>query len=246
MPTNLKLMTGKTVGIYRNEINSNTLYLYGPVGNIFDEEDCITAAKVKTEINKIGEKEVTVHIHSYGGDAFEGVAVYNILKQSNKNITVCVDGIAASAASIIAMAGDKIQMPKNTQFMIHKAATGLFGNSKKFEKVQKQLESTNQSLIETYMECFTGSKKELIQFMDDEKFFSAEEALKWGLIDEILNYDSKPLKQKENAKNGTNSFIDEKTVALCNRVIGERNRKYAAFVAALDKAHGRIRNGGKQ
>lgn len=146
------------------------MYLYGPVGDLFGE-DCITAKGVKEALKDFDSNSIDVHIHSYGGDAFEGIAVYNILKQSTKTINVYIDGMAASAASIIAMAGDKTFMPKNTQFMIHNASTGRFGNSKDFEKVQRQLESTNQSLIETYLASFNGSKKELIQFMDDEKFF---------------------------------------------------------------------------
>lgn len=241
---NSKIYSGKSIGIYKNEVSSK-LYLYGPVGDLFGE-DCITANGVKESLNDFSSNSVDVHIHSYGGDAFEGIAVYNILKQSAKTINVYVDGMAASAASIIAMAGDKVLMPKNTQLMIHKAATGLFGNSKDFEKKQRQLESTNQSLIETYLESFVGSEKELIQFMDDEKFFSAKEALEWGLIDEILNYDSKPIERKEPVENKVKPFVDAKAVALSNRVISERNEKHDAFVAALDKAHVQVKNGGKQ
>ncbi len=164
-----KLFKGKNIGVYKNEVDSK-MYLYGPVGDLFGE-DCITAKGVKEALKDFDSNSIDVHIHSYGGDAFEGIAVYNILKQSTKTINVYIDGMAASAASIIAMAGDKTFMPKNTQFMIHNASTGRFGNSKDFEKVQRQLESTNQSLIETYLASFNGSKKELIQFMDDEKFF---------------------------------------------------------------------------
>lgn len=238
---NGKLYSGKNIGIYKNEVGSE-MYLYGPVGDLFGEE-CITAKRVKETLKDFDSIIIDVHIHSYGGDAFEGIAIYNILKQSTKTINIYVDGMVASAASIIAMAGDKIFMPKNTQFMIHRAATGLFGNSKDFEKKQQQLESTNQSLIETYLESFIGSEKELIQFMDDEKFFSAKEALKWGFIDEILNYEAKPLEKKEAIENKGKLFMDTKAIELTDKVLKQREQRLVAYTDAMNKA---FRNGGKQ
>lgn len=237
MTTNLKLLTGKTVGIYRNEKQSATLYLYGPVGNIFGK-DCITASNVKNELNEMDSKEVTIHIHSYGGDAFEGIAVYNVLKQSGKKITVCVDGIAASAASIITMAGDTIQMPRNTQLMIHNAATGLFGNEKEFEIVRKQLESTTQSLRNTYMQRFNRTENELKKLMDEETFFSAEEALRYGLIDEVLKYDAKPIDEESNVQNHSRSFKNNKDIRVTEETLEKRNQRFAAFVNTLAKIAG--------
>lgn len=236
----LKLLTGKSIGIYKNEA-SDALYLYGPVGDIFDEE-CITATGVRKALEGIQSTALDIHLHSYGGDAFDGIAVYNILKQSAKTITLYVDGMAASAASIIAMAGDKIFMPKNTQLMIHNAATGLFGNAKDFESVAKQLESVNHSLRETYLERFNGTEKELIQFMADEKSFSAKEALDWGLIDEVLNYDSTPIAEKETVDNQSKPIVNKKTVELSEKILQQREKRFAAFVNALSNVFG---NGGK-
>ncbi|MDU5511622.1 head maturation protease, ClpP-related [Enterococcus gilvus] len=239
MTNHLKLLTGKNIGTYRNENNLSELYLYGPVGNIFDA-DCITATNVKKELDNMDSKEVTIHIHSYGGDAFEGIAVYNVLKQSNKQLTVFIDGIAASAASIIAMAGDKIKMPKNTQIMIHNAATGLFGNAKDFAIVKEQLESTNESLKTTYRDRFNGTEDQLKQFMADETFFSAEQALKYGLVDEVLSYESEPLTRgnEKVPQNKSTEFMDERTIKITKQVLEERTQRFAAFVNALNKAFG--------
>lgn len=237
MKANLKLLTGKTIGVYRNELEADALYLYGPIGNIFGEEG-MTASKVKDEVNNMKHQDITIHIHSYGGDAFEGIAIYNVLKQSGKKITVCVDGIAASAASIVVMGGNIIQMPKNTQLMIHNAATGLFGTEKDFKIATHHLKSTNEVLKKTYLERFKGTEKELTKFMDDETFFSAEEALKQGLIDEVLKYDSKPIGDEQNTQNYSGSLKNSKDTKVSDEVLEQRVQRFAAFINSLSKISG--------
>lgn len=234
MTKKLNLMTGKKVGFYRNENIPGTIYLYGPIGEVF-AEDCITAIKVKDELNKMSEKEITIHLHSNGGDAFEGIAIYNILKQSGKNIVICIDGIAASAASIVAMAGNKIQMPRGSRLMIHNVQTGLFGNAEDFEIVKRQLESANEALKSIYLERFKGIKEDLEQLMNEEKIFSEEEALEYGLIDEILAYESSPITEKERIENKVKRSVDLKSLQLTNKTIAEREKRFAAFVNALSK-----------
>lgn len=164
------------------------LNLYGFVGqNYWDDEDqSITTQAVSKALETITSSSIDVHIFSNGGDAFEGIGIYNVLKQSDKTINVYIDSLAASAASIIAMAGDTIFMPKNTQLMIHKALTIVYGNVKDLQSAIGMLEKMNDSLKTTYMQRFVGSDEELDQLLDAETFLSADEALSLGLADEII------------------------------------------------------------
>lgn len=174
-----------------SEVGTN-LYMYGDIGEDWWSEG-ITALRVRATLSRIDDDVVNLHIHSNGGDAFEGIAIYNVLKQSDKTINVYIDGLAASAASIIALAGDKIFMPRNTQMMIHNAASGIWhGFAEDFEKMGAALRSVNDSVRQTYLGRFTGTEEELIRYMDNETFFTADQAVALNLADEILNYDVEP------------------------------------------------------
>lgn len=175
------------------ETSGVNLYLYGDIGEDW-WGDGITALRVRATLSRIDDDVVNLHIHSNGGDAFEGIAIYNVLKQSDKTINVYIDGLAASAASIIALAGDKIFMPRNTQMMIHNASACAFwcGFAEDFEKMGASLRNVNDSVRQTYLGRFTGTEEELIRYMDNETFFTADQAVALNLADEILNYDAQP------------------------------------------------------
>lgn len=181
---------------------STDLILYGDIGEDFWGEG-ITAAMVRLALKRINTDIVNVHINSYGGDVFEGLAIYNVFKQSEKTINCFVDGIAASAASIIFMGGNKRYMPRNTQLMIHNAQTGVWGFAEDFEKAAATLNSVKVSLQASYMDKFEGTEEELIRYLDNETFFTAEDAVGVGLADEILQYDIEAIEEN-------NSNEDEK------------------------------------
>lgn len=165
--------------------------LYGFIGSISwdDSEQSVTAKAVGKTLSQIQGDAVDVHINSYGGDAFEGIGIYNALKQSGKKINIYIDAIAASAASLIAMSGDTIFMPKNSQLMVHRALTNVYGNVDDLQKAIDMLNTMGNSLIQTYMTRFTGSQDELEELLEAETFLSADEAIAMGLADEIVNYD---------------------------------------------------------
>lgn len=181
----------KTKVQIQNKVDSTEtdLILYGDVGESY-WGDGITASSVRYALKQITTDVVNVHINSYGGDVFEGLAIYNVFKQSDKTINTIIDGVAASAASIIFMGGNKRLMPKNTQLMIHNAQTGVWGYAEDFEKAIAALNSIKVSLIASYMEKFEGTEEELINYLANETFFTAEEAVGCGLADEILNYEA--------------------------------------------------------
>src|SRR5690606_28493465 len=122
-----------------------------------------------------------------GGSVFEGVAIHNMLKRHKAKINVYVDALAASIASVIAMAGDTIFMPKNAMMMIHNPWTVAMGNSKELRKVADDLDRISVSAIETYLQK-AGDKLEeekLKQMLDDETWLSADDAYQYGLCDVV-------------------------------------------------------------
>ncbi|MCU4715467.1 Clp protease ClpP [Bacillus cereus] len=164
--------------------NEYKLTVYGSIGGWFSENN---AEAVRRKIQDVKAEKIHVHINSGGGSAFDGVAICNQLKQHSAEIIVHIDGWAASAASVIAMAGDKIIMPSNTMMMIHQASTFEYGNADLFEKTARDLRKIDSALAATYKKRFVGTDEELKQLLKDETWLTAEEAVALGLADEIAD-----------------------------------------------------------
>ena len=125
------------------------LYLYGDIVADAWYDNDVSPQRVKEMLDNAGD-EVVVHISSFGGDAFAGITIYNMLKDSGKKITTRIDSIGASSASIIAMAGEEIIFSTGAQIMIHNPSTMAWGNSADFEKVINSLNKCKQSIIDIY------------------------------------------------------------------------------------------------
>ncbi|MDI6677008.1 Clp protease ClpP [Bacillus wiedmannii] len=164
--------------------NEYKLTVYGSIGGWFSENN---AEAVRRKIQDVKAEKIHVHINSGGGSAFDGVAICNQLKQHSAEIIVHIDGWAASAASVIAMAGDKIVMPSNTMMMIHQASTFEYGNADLFEKTARDLRKIDSALAASYKKRFVGTDEELKQLLKDETWLTAEEAVALGLADEIAD-----------------------------------------------------------
>jgi ATP-dependent Clp protease, protease subunit len=158
------------------------LAIYGTIGGWFGENDADT---VRRKLQDVKAEKIHVHINSGGGSAFDGVAICNMLKQHDSEIIVHVDGWAASAASVIAMAGDKIIMPSNTMMMIHQASTFEYGNADNFEKTAKDLRKIDTALTASYKSRFVGTDEELKQLLKEGTWLTADEAVALGLADEV-------------------------------------------------------------
>ena len=165
-----------------------TLYLHGTVGSNLEGKG-INFNDVRNALASFQGNEIEVHINSYGGDMFEGIAIKNFFSQRKETVTVIIDGLAASAASIIAMGADKILMPKDTQLMIHNPWTFAYGNAKELRQVADDLEKAQVSVEETYLKRFKGDREELKALLDEETFLTADEALTLGLADSIYGED---------------------------------------------------------
>ena len=149
----------------------------------FDDE--VTPAAFKAELTS-GSGPITVWINSPGGDCVAAAQIYNMLMDYPADVTVRIDGIAASAASVIAMAGTKVQMSPVSVMMIHNPLTVAIGDSEEMQKAIDMLSEVKESIINAY-EIKTGlSRAKLSHLMDGETWMNAKKALELGFCDEIL------------------------------------------------------------
>ena len=173
--------------VKNDEEKSAELILYGSIGS--DEYwDDISDKAFKQDIENLGDIEnITLHINSPGGSVFSAVAIANTLKNHKAKITANIDGLAASAATIITSACDIVKMPKNALFMVHNPITFAYGNNQEMQKTVKMLDKVKNSIIETYLNKTKTDKETLSELMDNETWMNAEEAKEYGFIDEILD-----------------------------------------------------------
>ena len=170
-----------------DEEKSAELILYGSIGS--DEYwDDISDKAFKQDIENLGDVEnITLHINSPGGSVFSAVAIANTLKNHKAKITANIDGLAASAATIITSACDIVKMPKNALFMVHNPITFAYGNNQDMQKTLEMLDKVKGSIIETYLNKAKTDRETLSELMDNETWMSAEEAKEYGFVDEILD-----------------------------------------------------------
>lgn len=164
---------------------TRTLRLEGPI----DEEslwgDEITPQMFRDELNA-GEGDVTVWINSPGGNVFAAAEIYTMLKDYKGSITVKIDAIAASAASVVAMAGDTVQMSPVAMLMIHDPSTVAMGNTKDMEKAIEVLNEVKESIINAYASKSGLSHARIANLMSNETWMNAKKAVELGFADEIF------------------------------------------------------------
>ena len=162
------------------------LYIYDTIGKDFFGEG-VTADYVRKELDKAKKNEqIVVRINSPGGDVWEGEAIYNMLTRRG-NIKVCIDALAASAASFVAMSGDEIEIAENARFMIHESWTMGYGHKRELAKTIQRLGAIDNSIAAKYS-ARAGGKRDATTFlanMENETWFSAQEAVDAGLADKI-------------------------------------------------------------
>ncbi|MEU9805033.1 head maturation protease, ClpP-related [Mycobacterium sp. NPDC050853] len=146
----------------------------------------VTAADFVRDIATIKADAVTVRINSYGGEVFEGIAILNAIRGLDATTTVVVDGIAASIASVIAMGGDHVVMNQNAQLMIHNAWNFASGNADELQRVADGLRSMSGNIATVYAAKAGGTAEEWQARMNDETWYTADEAVAAGLADEVI------------------------------------------------------------
>ncbi|UGQ08125.1 head maturation protease, ClpP-related [Streptococcus anginosus] len=167
------------------EVTERILFLNGTIAEESWFDDDVTPQLFKDELNK-GNGNITVWINSPGGDCVAAAQIYNMLIDYKGDVTVKIDGIAASAASVIAMAGTKVLMSPVSMLMIHNPMTIAFGNKGEMEKAIDMLDEVKESIINAY-EIKTGlSRAKLSHLMDSETWMDANKAVELGFADDIL------------------------------------------------------------
>lgn len=160
----------------------------GTIGGGWFEEDPVTAKSFAKELKAAGKvKSLDIYINSPGGSVFDGSAIYSQLKRHIAKKTVYIEGLAASIASMIAMAGDEIVMPENALLMIHRASGGVLGDASDMRKTADVLEKVESTIIAAYQAKTGRDPAELAEMMADETWMTAQEAVALGFADRIAD-----------------------------------------------------------
>lgn len=176
---------------------TRTLFLNGEISDETWYGDEVTPQLFKDELNA-DSGDITVWINSPGGDVFAAAQIYNMLRDYKGHVTVKIDGLAASAASVIAVAGDTVLVSPVAMMMIHNPATLAMGNTKDMEAAIAMLNEVKESILNAYVDKTGLSRNKLSKMMDDETWFNAKKAVELGFADKVLfAAEEKPKKKPE-------------------------------------------------
>lgn len=170
---------------FSEDAMGRVLHLNGTIASESWVDDDVTPQIFKNELMS-GSGPLTLWINSPGGDVFAAAQIYNMLMDYKDDVTVNIDGIAASAASVIAMAGTTINMSPVAMMMIHNPMTVAIGDSKEMEKAIAMLSEVKESILNAYEIKTSLSRVQLSHLMDAESWFNAKKALELGFADSIL------------------------------------------------------------
>jgi ATP-dependent Clp endopeptidase proteolytic subunit ClpP len=170
--------------------NSAEITIYDDIGFSWFS-DGVTAKSFSDELKKLPEsvKNISVRINSPGGDVFEGISIYNRIKQHKAKVTVYIDGLAASIASIIALAGDEVIMGEGAMMMIHKPMSSVFGNSIEMEDTIQRLDDVEEQLVGIYKRKTGMDRTEIKTMLAEEAWMGADQAMELGFVDGIMESD---------------------------------------------------------
>ncbi|MFG1276561.1 head maturation protease, ClpP-related [Xanthobacter autotrophicus] len=185
-------------GVRALAIGDNVITMFDVVGEDFWTGGGVTAKKVAQQLRAIGDRPVEVQINSPGGDMFEGLAIYNVLREHPQDVTVKVMGMAASAASVIAMAGDRIEVGAASFLMIHNAWVLAMGNRNDLRETADWLEPFDTAMVSLYAGRSKQDAKTIAKWMDAETYMSGVTAIERGFADALLPADA--VSQDEAAK----------------------------------------------
>lgn len=225
-----------------DDSSSADIFIYGDITRYrWDEEDT-TANSFKEDLDALGDvSTINLYINSPGGSVFEGVAIHNMLKRHKAKVNVYIDALAASIASVIAMAGDTIFMPKNSMMMIHNPWTFAMGNAAELRKVADDLDRIAVSAIQSYL-AKTGDKiteDKLKELLDAETWLSADEAYEYGLCDVVQESNEMAASISDELfakyKNVPKQLISQQNTKIAPEEMAERKR--IAEEAKANSAH---------
>lgn len=207
------------------------IYIYEDIGEGWFGG--LTAKAFAEKIDGLGAvNHLDIYINSYGGEVFAGTAIFNVLKRHSARKVVHVDGIAASIASIIAMAGDEIRIAKNAMMMIHEPWGVALGSAAEMREAADKLDQMRELLVDTYVNRTKGERKKISALMAAETWFTADEAKAAGFADVVV--EDAPA-QEAMASTLVRSFKN------CPEPLKRMGLAAATSMAAMDRRTHRIR-----
>lgn len=198
-----------------------SISIFDPIGYDAWTGDCVTAKRIGAALRGMAGADVTVNINSPGGDMFEGLAIYNLLREHEGEVTVNVIGVAASAASIIAMAGDKIQIGRSAFLMIHNCWVAAVGNKTELRAAADTIEPFDRAMADVYSARTGLDSKAIAKLMDVETFIAGSDAVAQGFADALLAADQITEKQGDTT---TAARALDTALAKANMPRSERRR----------------------
>lgn len=209
-----------------------SISVYDVIGYDYWTGDGVTAKRVAAALRQMGKGPVTVNVNSPGGDMFEGLAIYNLLREHDGEVTVKVLGLAASAASIIAMAGDTVQIARAGFLMIHNAWVLAAGNRHDLREYADTLEPFDRAMADIYAARTGEDAEAMAKLMDAETWIGGSDAIEQGFADELL-----PSDQVEK-KNGKASAAAVRRVESALRAAGLPKSEALKLISELKSSAG--------
>lgn len=215
----------------------NVINILDQIGYDWWTGEGTTAKRIAAALRSIGEdQDVIVNINSPGGSMFEGDAIYNLLRMHKGQVTVRIIGIAASAASVIAMAGDEIQIARAGWLMVHNAWIGIYGNRNDLREAADWLEPFDRAAADLYAERTGIDKDELIKLLDKETWIGGSDAVEKGWADSLIPVE----KIKESQESETQAAIRKADVLLAKAGMprSERRKLFQEIKSSTPSAAG--------
>lgn len=208
--------------------NECCILLHGEIGYY----DCLRSGDIIKELLEATAAygKINIHINSLGGDVYSGIAIFNAIRNSEADITIYIDGVAASIASVIALCGKPVYMSKYARLMIHGVSGGCYGTKEEIKATLNEIETLEGSLCEMYAKKLQLSPDEIrSQYFDgSDHWLNADEALKLGFIDGV--YDADPIPEDSTPEQVYTLFQNKYIQSLnTDNMIFEQLRKRAAF-----------------
>lgn len=219
------------------ENTSDTITIYGVIGEDWYGAG-VTVARIDAALRSIGDKPVTVYINSPGGDMFEGIAIYNRLREHSQKVTTKVLGMAASAASVIYLAGADRQVASSAFLMIHNCWTVLGGNRHYLRDVADDMEEFDAAMADLYAETSGQPVTDMAEMMDDETFIRGKRAVELGLATGLLS--AQEVTERDTEETQQNNALKAMDIALAKAGMprSERRELFANFKSSMPRAAG--------
>lgn len=219
------------------ESSETTITIYGIIGEDWYGEG-VTVNRIDAALRSIGDRPVTVYINSPGGDMFEGIAIYNRLREHSQKVTTKVLGIAASAASVIYLAGEEREVASSAFLMIHNSWCYTCGNRHALRDVADDMEEFDAAMADLYAETSGQPSEEMAGLMDDESYIRGKRAVELGLATGLLSAGEVVERETESTQQASAMKAMDVALAKAGMTRSERRELFANFKSSTPRAAG--------